>query len=74
MLEIENTTYSAVDWLFTMKPARLGLVPGLANITGWVLISVLIVMVFGSLIRRKGYFEASKMRQRCLFFRCLAKN
>ena len=47
------------EWLFTMIPGMFGLIPGLANLTGWGLLFILFVMVPCSLpfVRKTGYFE-----------------
>lgn len=48
-----------LEWLFTMKPHMFGLIPGIANLTGWALLLILIVMIPCSMpfIRRNGSFE-----------------
>ena len=48
------------DWLFTMGPGVFGLVPGIANPTGVILIIILTIMVICSMpcVRRSGNFEA----------------
>ncbi|XP_076029976.1 NADPH oxidase 5-like [Oratosquilla oratoria] len=50
---------TATEWLITMRPEVFGLVPGLANPTGVVLLVILIVMVVCSqpFVRKSGYFE-----------------
>ena len=47
------------EWLFTTEPGVFGLYPGIANVTGVSLISILTIMVVCSLpfVRRGGYFE-----------------
>ncbi|EFX75389.1 hypothetical protein DAPPUDRAFT_323294 [Daphnia pulex] len=56
---VTNTSHSAAEWLFTMRPGLFGLYPGLANITGWALVVILAIMVICSLpsVRNSGYFE-----------------
>ena len=51
--------WSFYEWLFTMEPKILGLIPGMANVTGITLIILLTLMVVCSMpfVRRGGYFE-----------------
>ena len=51
--------FLSIEWLFTMKPGLFGLYPGLANITGWLLVVILATMGVCSLpsVRKSGYFE-----------------
>ena len=48
------------EWLFTMTPGMFGLIPGIANLTGWGLLAILLMMIPCSLpfVRKTGYFEA----------------
>ena len=61
----------SIEWLFTMKPGLFGLYPGLANITGWLLVIILAIMGVCSLpsVRKSGYFEvqANIVAQRLLY-------
>ena len=52
-------TWTASTWLLTSAPGMFGLVPGLANPTGLVLLIVLAVMVVCSMkwVRKSGNFE-----------------
>ena len=52
--------YNYGEWLFTWMPHCFGLIPGIANPTGVILIIVLTVMVICSMpqVRRSGHFEA----------------
>lgn len=47
------------EWLFTTIPGLFGLIPGVANLTGWGLCVILGVMIPCSLpfVRKTGYFE-----------------
>ncbi|KAK8386529.1 hypothetical protein O3P69_010870 [Scylla paramamosain] len=56
-LNEQNWTYA--EWILTMRPGVLGLVPGIANPTGVALMVILTVMVVCSLpfVRKSGYFE-----------------
>ena len=51
--------WSYQEWLLTLKPGVFGLIPGLANVTGVILIIILTVMVLCSMpfVRRGGQFE-----------------
>ena len=51
--------YNYGEWLFTWMPHCFGLIPGIANPTGVILIIVLTVMVICSMpfVRRGGFFE-----------------
>ena len=48
-----------VEWLFTTIPEYFGLIPGWANLTGWLLVVILIVLSICSLpfVRKRGLFE-----------------
>ncbi|XP_046642950.1 NADPH oxidase 5-like isoform X1 [Daphnia pulicaria] len=56
---VTNQTHSAEEWLFTTIPGLFGLIPGVANLTGWGLCVILGVMIPCSLpfVRKTGYFE-----------------
>ena len=43
-----------------MTPGMFGLIPGIANLTGWGLLAILLMMIPCSLpfVRKTGYFEA----------------
>ena len=58
--ENEEINYCfTIEWLFTITPGLFGLIPGYANLTGWALVAILIVMVLCSLpcVRKSGSFE-----------------
>jgi len=48
-----------LEWLFTTKPGQFGLIPGWANLTGWVLVIIIIILAICSLpfVRKNGSFE-----------------
>ncbi len=48
-----------------MNPGMFGLIPGLANLTGWILVVILIVMAICShpSVRRSGSFEVNTPKQ-----------
>ncbi|XP_057371298.1 NADPH oxidase 5-like [Daphnia carinata] len=56
---VTNETHSAKEWLFTMIPGLYGLIPGIANLTGWALLIILGIMIPCSLpfVRKTGFFE-----------------
>lgn len=56
---VTNETHSAKEWLFTMIPGLYGLIPGVANLTGWGLLIILAIMIPCSLpfVRKTGFFE-----------------
>lgn len=56
----DKETHDAIEWLFTTEPCLFGLIPGWANLTGWALVGILIIMVLCSLpcVRKSGSFEA----------------
>ncbi|XP_066957368.1 NADPH oxidase 5 isoform X2 [Macrobrachium rosenbergii] len=58
-LVVNNQTYTAAEWLFTMKPGLFGLIGGIANPTGVALMVILTLMVICSqpFVRKSGYFE-----------------
>ena len=60
MCEEGARPYNYGEWLFTWMPHCFGLIPGIANPTGVILIIVLTVMVICSMpqVRRSGHFEA----------------
>ena len=51
--------WTYADWMLTMKPNMFGLIHGIANITGIVLMCILTIMFICSLpfVRRRGHFE-----------------
>ena len=51
--------WTYAQWILTTSPGILGMPHGCANITGVALISILTIMVIGSLkwVRRSGYFQ-----------------
>jgi hypothetical protein len=55
--------WSYYEWLFTMKPHVFGLIPGIANVSGIMLMVSMTIMVVCSLpfVRRGGYFEVRKV-------------
>eukprot|EP00095_Tigriopus_kingsejongensis_P001891 maker-scaffold287_size221780-snap-gene-0.26 protein:Tk01891 transcript:maker-scaffold287_size221780-snap-gene-0.26-mRNA-1 annotation:"nadph oxidase 5-like isoform x5" len=57
--ETDAAPWTLFDWILTDRPQLFGLMPGWANPTGVALITILTVMVAGSLpfVRRGGYFE-----------------
>ncbi|XP_065338491.1 NADPH oxidase 5 isoform X1 [Cloeon dipterum] len=57
--EINAANYTAAEWLFTAKPGLFGLIPGVANPTGFALLAILIIMFICSqpFVRRGGCFE-----------------
>ncbi|XP_046447189.1 NADPH oxidase 5-like [Daphnia pulex] len=56
---VTKETHSAIEWLFTTEPGLFGLIPGWANLTGWALVGILIIMGLCSLpcVRKSGSFE-----------------
>ena len=56
---IDGRTYSISEWLFTTKPGVYGLIPGVANITGWALLIIALIISISSLpfVRKGGNFE-----------------
>ncbi|XP_055379430.1 uncharacterized protein LOC129610760 isoform X2 [Condylostylus longicornis] len=56
-LNLKN--FTAVEWLFTPAPGILGLIPGWANLTGFALFFILLIMFICSQprVRKKGSFE-----------------
>ncbi|XP_044264795.1 NADPH oxidase 5 isoform X3 [Tribolium madens] len=56
-INVKNLTVN--EWLFTNKPQIFGLVPGLANPTGFALLFILLIMFICSqaFVRRGGCFE-----------------
>lgn len=58
---INTKNLTVNEWLFTDKPQIFGLVPGLANPTGFALFVILLVMFICSqaFVRRGGCFEVS---------------
>ncbi|KAG0728254.1 NADPH oxidase 5 [Chionoecetes opilio] len=57
--QLNERNFTYVEWIFTMRPGILGLVPGIANPTGVALMIILTVMVVFSIpfVRKSGYFE-----------------
>lgn len=57
--ELEGAKWSYTEWLLTPYPGVFGMPGGWANVTGVSLITVVTVMVMGSLsiVRRSGYFQ-----------------
>ncbi|KAK4303693.1 hypothetical protein Pmani_024320 [Petrolisthes manimaculis] len=57
--ELNEDEWALWEWLFTMRPEKLGLIDGIANPTGIALIVILTLMVVCSLpfVRKSGYFE-----------------
>ena len=53
-----------VEWFFTAKSGRYGLIAGVANVTGWPLLIILTVMCICALpvVRKNGYFEVLAQR------------
>ena len=53
--------WSVPEWLFTTKHGVFGLAKGWANITGFILMAILIIMVICSLpiVRKSGHFQVS---------------
>lgn len=58
---INSKNFTTNEWLFTNKPGLFGLVPGLANPTGFALFFILLIMFICSqaFVRRGGCFEVS---------------
>lgn len=52
---------TTAEWLFTDRPRKLGLIPGVANPTGVALMAILIVIIICSqaFVRRGGCFEVN---------------
>ena len=50
-----------------------GLIPGWANLTGWALVGILIIMVLCSLpcVRKSGSFEVTHLKCWVTYFDCL---
>lgn len=57
--EVNEDGWSYMEWLFTIRPGRFGLIEGVAFPTGVALILILTVMVICSqpFVRKKGNFE-----------------
>ena len=55
----EMTEFDTMDWFFTTKPQKYGLIPGMAFPSGFFLLFLLCVIVVCSLkwVRQGGYFE-----------------
>jgi hypothetical protein len=58
-----GNNFTTNEWLFSNKPRMFGLVPGLANPTGFALFFILLVMIVCSqaFVRRGGCFEVSSL-------------
>ena len=58
---INAKNFTTNEWLFTTKPGLFGLIPGVANPTGFALFFILLVMFICSqaFVRRGGCFEVS---------------
>ena len=56
------STWTAYDWVMTSTPGMFGLIPGVANPTGVVLLLVLAVMAICSMkwVRKSGNFEVNE--------------
>lgn len=56
---LNKANFTASEWLLTSKPGLFGLIGGLANPTGVILVIILCVMVLcsQSFVRRSGSFE-----------------
>lgn len=56
---VNKNNYTVSQWLFTTQPGLFGLIPGIANPTGFALFFILLIMVICSqpFVRRGGSFE-----------------
>lgn len=57
--QLNSFNYTMTEWLLTTRPKLYGLVPGAANPTGLILLTLLIILAVCSMpfVRRGGCFE-----------------